>query len=249
VYQPDFSQFEPRLGTYTYEVSWQGIPAAEAQVSIHQDGLRYVMTAFAKTYRAIDVFYRLRYRARGLISAVTFLPEQTEVENRENSRVKTVEMHFNNDGSIHSLFKRNNNSEVIAFDPQNQTLDPFSAGFIARSQNWSLGETKRFDTFNGKSRYIISLTAIGRETISFQNKKRDVWIISPQVSKVTDPNGLQKLHSAKIYVTADRSRDILQIVSSVFVGSVKTTLVRFEPAPQQAPVQILAQLRRDVIRD
>jgi hypothetical protein len=248
IYQPDFTQFEPRLGTYTYEVSWQGIPAAEASVTINQDGLRYVMTTFAKTNSAIDVFYRLRYRALGLISAITFLPEKTQVENRENSRVKIVEMNFRNDGTINSVFSRNDNKEVFDFDPQNLMLDPFSAAFIARSQHWQKGETKTFDTFNGKSRYLISLTALNRETITFDDRRQDVWVISPQVKKVTDPNGPQKLRSAKIYVTADKSRDVLQIVSSVFVGSVKTTLVKFEAAPSQPPVQILAQLRASYIR-
>jgi hypothetical protein len=248
IYQPDFSQFEPRLGTYTYEVTWQGIPAAEASVTINQDGLRYVMTTFAKTNSAIDIFYRLRYRAQGLISAITFLPEKTQVENRENSRIKIVEMNFRNDGTIHSVFNRNDNREVFDFDPQNLMLDPFSAAFIARSQEWRAGETKTFDTFNGKSRYLISLTALGREKITFDKRRQDVWVISPQVRKVTDPNGPQKLQSAKIYVTADKSRDVLQIVSSVFVGSVKTTLVKFEPAPSLPPVQILAQLRASYIK-
>ena len=75
-----------------------------------------------------------------------------------------------------------------------------------------------------------------------------MWVISPHVRKVTDPDGPQKLHSAKIYVTADKSRDVLQIVSKVFVGSVKTKLVDFEPAPQRPKVQILAQLRSQVYK-
>lgn len=250
IYRPNFEEFEPRLGTYTYEVSWQGIPAAEAKVTIDQEGLRYQMSAFARTYSAIDIFYKLRYRAQGLISAVTFLPERTLVENRENSRVKTVEMNFRPDGMISSVFKRNdNNQEFFNFDPQNLTLDPFSAAFMARSLEWQKGETKTFDTFNGKSRYLISLTALGRETITFAGKSQDVWVISPRVQKVTEPNGPQKLNSAKIYVTADRSRDVLQIVSSVFVGSVKTTLVGFDPAPPITPPQVLAQLRNQVFKE
>ncbi len=248
IYQPNFDEFEPRLGTYTYEVSWQGIPAAEAKVTIDQDGLHYKMSAFAKTYSAIDIFYKLRYRAQGLVSAVTFLPEKTEVENRENSRIKTVEMDFRPDGRIFSKFRRNANEEVFDFDPQNLTLDPFSAAFVARSLDWKSGETKTFDTFNGKSRYLISLTALGREMINYGGKVHDVWVISPYVEKVTEPNGPKKLRSAKIYVTADKSRDILQIVSSVFVGSVKTKLVDFEPAPVHPQVRILAQLRNQVYK-
>jgi hypothetical protein len=40
----------------------------------------------------------------------------------------------------------------------------------------------------------------------------------------------------------------VQIVSSVFVGSVKTKLISFEPAPDFGQVQILAQLRNQAYK-
>jgi hypothetical protein len=36
VYHPDFDEFQPAFGKYEYTVSWEGIPAAEASISIEQ---------------------------------------------------------------------------------------------------------------------------------------------------------------------------------------------------------------------
>ena len=40
----------------------------------------------------------------------------------------------------------------------------------------------------------------------------------------------KKLREAFIYLTADREREVLQIISEVFIGSVKTKLESYVPA-------------------
>src|SRR5262245_29109594 len=87
-YRPDSASFQNPEGTYTYEVSWQGIPAAEAKLSVRQDGLKYIVDSSARTYSAIDLFYKLRYQATGRLSAVDLHPIDATFEQRENSRVK-----------------------------------------------------------------------------------------------------------------------------------------------------------------
>ncbi len=51
VYQPDFVEFQPAFGKYEYTVSWEGIPAAEASVSVEQEGLHYRIVADARLAR------------------------------------------------------------------------------------------------------------------------------------------------------------------------------------------------------
>ncbi|RMG44422.1 MAG: DUF3108 domain-containing protein [Candidatus Dadabacteria bacterium] len=245
VYRPELSSFEPRFGTYVYETSWQGIPAAELEVKVEPEQLRYRVIAKARTYRAIDLFYRLRYRAEGVISAVDFLPFRTVIDHHENSRYTFTDIRFNKDGSVHTVrFKKGKGTKVKDFNPHNFMLDPFSAAFLARSLRWKEGQSRVFDTYNGDTRYLITLTAKERIKMKVNGEEKNVWVIMPKVVKLTTGKKNKKLRAAWIYVTDDNQRDILQIVSKVFIGSVKTKLVSFTPSSKPRPGTQVAQTRR-----
>lgn len=248
VYRPEFSQFSPALGTYTYEVAWQGIPAATINVEIAQDDMHYRASVSARTAKGIDIFYKLRYYAKGIISSYDLSPINSEVEHQENSNIKTTKMTFSEDGNIEVIRqKKGKDPQSLNFNPQNFTLDPFSAAFLARSLPWEVGQSRQFDTFNGKSRYLITLTAVDKVTMKVNGRDREVWVISPKVVNLTQAKPSNKLRSAEIYVTADKERDILQIVSKVFIGSVKTKLTGFVPSSVPAPTMRIARAREGSI--
>jgi len=229
-YEANTEEFQPNLGTYRYRVSWQGIRAAEAEIQVTRRGDAYQVTSSARTNSFIDVFYRLRYQAAGMIAANTLEPKLTTINHRENRRVRNITIEFLPDGQIRSeRWGRDPKKEIEEFDPDNYTLDPFSAAFIARSLNWEVGDTKHFDTYNGRSRYLISLTAEDRIKMEINNEDRDVLVISPRVEKLTDPDANGKLRRASIFVTDDAQREIIEIQSEVFVGTVRTQLVSFTP--------------------
>jgi len=244
VYRPEFSQFTPRLGTYKFVFSWQGIPAASAEVTVEQDEMHYRIVTTAKTYSGIDIFYKLRYRAEGLISSYDLLPEKTIIDQRENSKVKNTQISFGDDGEIFAVRSQvGGETKTLKFKPNNFMLEPFSAAFLARSLTWELGETKQFDTFNGKNRYLISLTAVEKVKMKVNREDKDVWVISPKITNLTSRKPNKKIREAYIYVTADKSREVLQIVSEVFVGSVTTKLVSFTPSDKPAPAVRVARHR------
>jgi len=244
VYHAYEADFQPNFGVYTYQVSWNGIPAAEAQLTVDGDAFRYRLIATAKTYSPIDLLYRLRYRAEGVISAFDMSPISTSMVQQENSKKKAYSINFFPGGRVESIrYQTGRPDQLIRFSSNNVTLDPFGAAFLARTLDWEEGQTKQFDTFNGKTRYLISLTAQGKETLSFEGKDRECWVIVPTVTKMVNNEPQHKLKSAKIYLTADSNREILKIVSSVFVGSVTTKLTKFE-ASAVTPPMVMAQLRQ-----
>ncbi|MDZ4787151.1 MAG: DUF3108 domain-containing protein [bacterium] len=232
VYQPAFSEFQPPLGTYTYKVSWQGISAATVKVVVEKYDNKYRITTNAKTFSGIDLFYKLRYSAEGIISAVDLTPIQTTIDHRENSRHKITKISFEKDGGIHATrYRSGSQTEELSFKSNNFTLDPISAAFLARGIEWQVGDSKKFDTFNGKSRYLITLTAARKVTLKINDQEREAWEINPVVENLTSPTANKKLKSASIFLSTDKSREILKIVSSVFIGSVSTTLTAFDPNP------------------
>jgi len=239
VYAPAEGDFAPPFGTYSYEVAWQGIPAAELSVSLKESDGRYRITTSARTYSAIDLFYKLRYRAEGLISALDLTPFKTFIDNRENSRQRLVQMTFHENGDIESVRSQTGkDSKFLRFNTGNFTLDPFSAAFLARSLPWEKGMSREFDTFNGKTRYLITLTAVDQVKMVVNGRNRDVWVISPTVKNLNSPASNSKLREARVYITADPEREVLQIVSKVFIGAVTTKLVSFTPDTTRSPIQM-----------
>jgi hypothetical protein len=242
VYHPQVGKIDYPLGTYNYTVSWQGIPAAEASITVDQDGFYYNIKASANTYSGVDIFYKLRYSVLGKVSSVDFTPVKTEINHFENSKEKSVNITYLDNGDIKAVRSQvGKNSKSIVFDPKNFTLEPISSGLLARGIDWHVGKTIELDTFNGKSRYLIRLTCKEKASIEVNDKTQDVWVISPSVTKLTDPDSPNKLREANIYLTADEKRDVLLIESEVFIGTVKTSLDSFQPLPKQGG-QTVAQI-------
>ncbi len=228
-YQANLKYFRPPLGTYHYTVSWQGIPAASATTTITREGDFYHIYATARTAKAIDLLFKLRYSSEGILSSKSFAPSKTIIDHRENSRHKNIQIDFLDNGEILTKRQSNEDYEVIRFNTDNFTLDPFAAAMLARGLDWEVGQTRVFDTYNGKSRYLISLNCHEKTSIRLNDQDHDVWVVIPQVDKVTDRKANSKLSKAKIFVTSDERREILRIQSDVFIGSVKTELERFTP--------------------
>jgi hypothetical protein len=240
-YQPAFSDFEPPLGTYTFDVGWQGIPAAEITLNVEQEGLDYRIVAEARTLSGIDLIYKLRYRGEGWISAVDLSPVKSVVYERENSREKRTELKYRDDGAVETARTKNGEpTEHFSFKPENAMLEPFSAAFLARSLPWDAGTERKFDTFNGKTRYLITLKCVGKETIRVAGEQREAWVIEPAVANLTAPDTNSKLRSAQIYLSTDNRKEILKIVSSVFIGSVTTKLAEFKPSPNATSPGVVA---------
>lgn len=229
VYEPG-TGFDFPKGRYEYTVSWQGIPAASATVEINSNLNQLKILASAKTYSGIDLFYKLRYHAEGIISADDFSPIRTSLVQQENSRRKVTEISFLEGGEIDSTRDTGKETTRIRFNPNNFTLDPFSAAFLARSLSWEPGISREFDTFNGKTRYLIRLTCTDLQKLKVNGQDRDVWVITPEVTNLSGvPKKNSKLRRASIYVTADKEREIIKLVSDVFIGSVTTKLDSFTP--------------------
>lgn len=251
-YKAGSDDFRPLLGTYSYDISWQGIPAASAEVTLEQDDGFYRSVVTAKTASGIDLIYRLRYRAESFMRAPTFTPVRSSVSVQENSKFKDMTISYTSSGDIHvSKEQKGKASSTLRFNPHNFTLDPFSAAFLARSLPWKLGQSREFDTFTGKTRYLISLTAVDRKEITVDGLKRMAWVVEPDVINLNKSRGTRekKLHSAKIYISDDERRDLLKIESKVFVGTVSTELVGFIPSSAQpVDAQLVMSQKNKTVR-
>jgi len=235
VYVPTDS-FKPLPGRYSYSVSWKGIPAGDVELEIDRDAVDYTIHASAQTNKVIDFFYRLRYESETILEADTLRPKHSISVALTNAKKKMTELEFLPNGEIQS--KREDHRgrlKTFTFDPDNFTLDPYSAGFLALSQEWKVGDTRRFDLFSGKSRYLIEFTAVEQTELTVNGKERSAIVLSPTVRKLTDTDHDsedKKMRDVRIYISADQPREILKMSSDLLIGSIDTEMVDFAPAPK-----------------
>lgn len=239
-YTPAGTKFP--AGTYEYSLNWQGIPVGSATITVttgsacSQDDSApecSTVTARARTGSVIRIFYDLNHLSESVFRADSFTPVRFHSVQTENSKTKSREVTFARDGRIRgALYKGNKEEpeEEVTFESTNQTFDPISASFLARSLPIVEGEELSFDVFNGKHRFLITMKVVGKEKIKVGKVKRDAFKVQPTVKKLTDSEGEKRLHAAMLWISADENRDVLKIKSRVAVGSVNAELVRFKPA-------------------
>jgi hypothetical protein len=167
------------------------------------------------------------------------------INHDENARHKNIDMRFMESGNkitaVRSKGPQDPDKKFVSFDPDNMTLDPIGAAFLARALPWEVGQSRDLDVFNGKSRYFITLSAVEKTSIMYQGEMRKVIVITPRVRNLSTTKPRSKLREAFIYITDDDQHEVLKIVSSVFIGSVTTELDSFVPASGGRPPLVMAQ--------
>jgi hypothetical protein len=240
-YVPDFTDF--KRGTYVYEVSWKGIPVAEASVEVDslitKEGKEsYKVEAKAATNKVIDVFYKLRHSSDSSFDAESLRPMKFTSIQTENSRKRSSEISFGKNGEISSFTEKNGRIEdERRFTSDNLTLDPISAAFLARSIPIEIGKKVDFDVYNAKNRYLISFLVVEIENIRVEGSSKKsgkemrlAYKVVPSIQKLTDSEGEKRFSKATIWISADEHRDVLKIESEVLVGSIGAYLKKFSPS-------------------
>jgi len=243
------------LGTYEYSVDWQGIPVGRASISVKNSVLPvadnpqqdcFVVTAKANSGRVISLFYNLKHKSVSTFRADKLSPLSFYSIQTENSKSKSRQVRFDNDGEIHAeLWKQGKDTpeEVIDFRSENTTFDPITAAFLARSLPVHLNEDFTFDVFNGKHRFLITLRVLRKEMVDVAGGQREAFVVVPTVKKLTDSEGEKRLRQATLWISTDPSREVLKIKSEVYIGSVNAELERFIPEPSLPATTARASLK------
>jgi len=240
---PEVKEF--REGVYYYDVSWQGVVVASIRIVVERGNLgsetppyAYVRVT-AKSAKVIDLFYKLRHTSESLFRSDTFAPISYFTFQRENSRKKYREVLFTDSGKIRSRRWKNGKSRGdLEFETGNPTLDPITAAFLARTPQLEIGKSVTVDVFNGKHRFLITFSVDAKDTIQVGEVQREAYKVVPRVTRLTDTKEERRLKSAALWISADKSRDILRLESDVWIGSVKAEFDRYEPSvPAPLPLE------------
>ena len=127
-----------------YQASWNGIPVATAEVHtsiVWIDGEKYCRVQIhAKTWKLLDLIWKMRDSVDALFNASTFLPVHYNFSQKENRRRAETKASFDHQAQKWTV-RRQRGKEVKEFQfVSPDSFDPVSAGYLLRSLDFKVGD-------------------------------------------------------------------------------------------------------------
>jgi hypothetical protein len=216
--------------TLVYDVSWLGIPAAEARVILAHNKLHpefWTGQMWINSSRVVDPLYRMRDYFRENFSLGSLQPENMYLLQHEKSRLDQWNVTFDRNDRLVTSIKKNRQGRTWArhFSGGNP-WGPFSGAMMALSQPLKPGETYTFDVFSGGNRYVFAFTVAKHERITTALGTFDTLRIEPSVVWLSEGNFRSQARETTVWITDDARHLPVRIASSVFIGEVRANLVQ-----------------------
>lgn len=241
VYRPKHYPFEGGERA-VYQASWNGIPVAAAEIVTTSqviDGKKfYHVRVEAKTSAVLDLFWKMRDTITSTIEAKTLAPSHFTFSQRENQKVIDTEARF--DRNTKKWFVHRDERRKVRkyeFDQPPNVVDPITAVYLARSQDFKVGDHLYFNIFGGKYRYLLDLEVERREKIRIASGSVDAFKIVPRIKNLMKDGYAQRLNEGSVWISADERRIPVMLSSRIFVGHVYIERIEDEVGTQVSTIR------------
>lgn len=232
-------EFQPRLGTFHYEIHWVKTHIATATVTIERDGEHFRLSADQKSTKTLDRIYRVRYRGASRVKVDNLTPDESIIHEEVKKRKKKQETSYDEKSKtatvVESSIGKDNaviKEKTYELNTDSGIVDVFSAIFLARSFDWSVGERHQFQIFTGKKQYQVSMDCIGTGKLRAAGTTIPVYIIRPGIRRTDKEKNSKRtskiVNKTRIFISADESRDIVKVKSESGFGNVYLRLVKYQ---------------------
>lgn len=230
-YQPKFQPFEAGENQ-VYRAHWNGmVSVATAEITAKPtiiDGRKvYQVKVQAKSSRFLDLIWKMRDTITSTFDAQALAPSRFAFRQRENSKAIDTEARYSELTKRWAVNRQEGGKKpkVYEFDSQN-TLDPITAVYLARSLDFKVGDRLYFKVFGGKYQYLLELRIDGKERVALPSGKSvEAYKIIPFLQNIAKEGYASRLNDATVWISADERRLPIKISSKIFVGSVYLELV------------------------
>jgi len=239
LYQPRFYPYE-RGEKASYRASWNGVPVATAEIEttpiIFEGKKSFRVRIDAKTSKGLDLIWKMRDTITSVFDAKSLAPSRFVFSQRENSRVIDTEAKFNQKAKKWAVnrWQEGRKPRVYDFD-SNNTLDPITAVYLARSIDFNVGEKLYFNVFGGRYQYLLELNVEKKESVELESGAViQAFKLVPKLTNLTKKGYAGRMNEAAIWVSADERRVPVKFWSRMFVGNVYMELVQDKTGVQSA---------------
>jgi hypothetical protein len=213
---------------YQYRIAWNGIPAADATITVVQeDGLEPATTrirAHMRTNSFVDVFWSLRAESWAEFDADTLHLHHFEYDRRIDGRPEATRVEFEDDGMLTGRYVRPGRYHVIEINEPG-VLDPMAAILRARRQLPAVGEAAVYEVFTGEARYRIELRRRPSETVVVPVGRFTAARLEPTIWKAERNQPDKRVRRVTLWVTDSAPHTLLRVRSEVFIGAVYADLM------------------------
>lgn len=231
VYTPKFYPFE-KGEKEVYHATWNGLfSVATAEVTTSSsmvDGKKvYQVRVDAKTSKALDLIWKMRDTISSTFDSKSLSPSHYLFNQRENSRIIDTEAKLDLTNKRWAVRRQQpgKRTKIYQFDSQN-TFDPVTAVYLARSVDFKVGDKLYFKIFGGRYHYLLELFVEKKEPVALLTGKTvEAYKIVPQVQNLKKSGYANRLREAAIWISADERRLPVKLSSKILFGSVQLDLV------------------------
>jgi Protein of unknown function (DUF3108) len=231
LYQPKILPFEAGE-TEVYRASWNGmISVATAEVRTVPtvvDGKKVVQVRVeAKTSKVLDLIWKMRDTISSTFDAKGLSPLRYTFNQKENSRVINTDARLDPTSKRWSVNRQQvgKRAKIYEFESQN-TLDPITAVYLARSVDFKVGDRLYFKVFGGRYQYLLELFVEKKEPVTLESGKTiEAFRVIPRIQNITKNGYASRLNDATIWLSADERRLPIKLSSKIVFGNVQLELI------------------------
>ncbi len=242
VYQPKHYPFEGGE-KQIYRASWNGlVSVATAEISTVPtiiDGKKvYRVQVEAKSSGMLDFIWKMRDTITSTFDAKALSPARFTFSQRENSKVIDTEARLDPARKRWAVNRqeKGKQAKIYEFESQN-TVDPITAVYLARSVDFKVGDRLYFKIFGGRYQYLLELTVEKKEPVELTWGKVEAYRIVPRIQNLTKRGYAERFNEAAIWISADERRLPVKLSSKIVFGSVYLELVQEKGATESTAVE------------
>jgi hypothetical protein len=187
----------------------------------------YQVRVDAKTSKALDLIWKMRDVISSTFDGKSLAPSHYLFNQRENSRIIDTEAKLDVNTKRWAVNRQQNGKRprTYEFDSQN-TFDPISAVYLARSLDFKVGDKLFFKIFGGRYQYLLELFVEKKEPVELPSGKTvDAYKVVPRVQNLKKSGYASRLTEAAIWISADERRLPVKLSSKIAFGSVQLDLM------------------------
>ena len=230
-YQPKYLPFEAGERAL-YRATWNGMFSV-ASAEIHTtpkvvDGKKVIQVRVdAKTSGALDLIWKMRDTISSTFDAVALTPAHFVFSQRENAKVIDTEAKFDQRTKRWAVNRQQVGKQTKNYQfESNNTLDPITAVYLARSTEYKVGDKLYFKVFGGRYQYLLELFVEKKEPVELESGKTvEAYRIVPRIQNITKRGYAGRVNEAIIWISADERRVPIKMSSKVIFGTVHLELI------------------------
>ncbi len=212
-----------------FDISWAGIPAAEAVLKVDWMGKGTVrFNSAVKTLPVVNLLYPMNTKIDSHVDVDGFRPTYYHKWGRDGWD-KTKDRKIRYEGEPLQSFYFKDDKLRRTLDVPANIQDPLSALYLFRTSEMVDGEDFKLDINDGRKNLEGAAILLGREEVTVPAGTFKTMLVEAKIKQLggvfKDSPGARLL----FWVTDDEWRTPVKIESEVAVGRFTIELVRFEP--------------------